>query len=157
MKETLTTIPSHQQQKFYTETHHLNGQVMIYKGTHSPNYYVRYSTVKGYITKSLRTPDLDKAKAKAFELGELILTRNLHGLSKTQTIASITDWFTKTGRYKALSTQRQKQVIRWMRIFSEYFKNKSKRSGYENCGTNQQCKITHATNPHNRENHRNCC
>lgn len=98
---------------------------MIYKGTHSPNYYVRYSTVKGYITKSLRTPDLDKAKAKAFELGELILTRNLNGLSKTQTIASITDWYTKTVRYKALSTQRQKQVIRWMRIFSEYFKNKS--------------------------------
>lgn len=125
MKTTLTTIPSHKQQKFYTETHHINGQVMVYKGTHSKNYYVRYSTVSGYVTKSLRTPELTKAKAKALELGELILTRHIHGLTKTQTIASITEWYTKSSRYTSLSTGRQKQIVRIMRIISEYFKSKN--------------------------------
>jgi hypothetical protein len=112
------------QQKFYLERHHTNSHTMIYLGTHSKNYYVRYDTVDGYITKSLRTTDLDKAKTKAVELAATVLTRNAEGISQRQTIQSLTDWFTKLPRYTELSVRRQKQIIRMMRVPHHFFKGK---------------------------------
>ena len=124
MNKELHAEPYNKNQKFYKERHHINGQTLIYLGTHSDYYYVRFSTVDGYLTKSLRTKELDKAKTRADVMAQHLLTTHAVGLLKRQTIASITEWFTQTRKYQRLSKDRQAFIVRIMRIISTYFKDK---------------------------------
>ena len=123
MGKSPSTPARHNSQKFYIETHHVNGHIMVYLGTHSRNYYVRYNTVKGYITKSLRTTDLDKAIARSKELAELLLLQDVHGIRQRVTVAQITSWFMTTEEWANVSNGRQKQITRTLRIISDFFKN----------------------------------
>jgi site-specific recombinase XerD len=98
---------------------------MIYKGTASPNYYVRFQTTEGYITKSLRTPILETAYARAKEMEVIELYKRRKRLQKKHTVASITDWYITTEKFQEVGTTRQNQIIRFMRIPSAFFGEKN--------------------------------
>ena len=117
-------VPSHKQQTFYLEKHTLSPLLMVYKATHSPNYYVRFTVADGYITKSLRTPNLDTAKAKAtqMEIDEIQRQRKLS--QKKQTVANIAEWYFQQEKFTGVGITRKKQIIRSLRIYSKYFGDK---------------------------------
>ena len=119
-------IPNHQSQSFYIEKYHLDSLTMIYKGKHSPNYYLRLNTVQGYITKSLRTPSLEKAKAKAFQLIPELSAKIDRDLPvKRQTVESIFNWYLQTPYATELGKVRLSNILRCGRVLKDYFQKKS--------------------------------
>ena len=124
MSKPVNPPPNHKVQKFYIEKHDITPLVLIYKGTHSPNYYVRFSTMRGYVTKSLHTQDFEVAKVRAAEMEQQTLRSSIAGLSTKQTIRTVTEWYSGTETFLSLQKGRQRQIIRIMKVYSDYFGNR---------------------------------
>jgi hypothetical protein len=128
MPQQPTSLPVYEQRKFYKELHRLEDwrDAHIYLGNHSPNYYLRLRSVQGYITKSLRTPNLTKARVKANELIPTLIQKLNRGLpTRTHNVLSMFEWYLQTPYAEMISAARERQIRRTGEIYAQYFGNKN--------------------------------
>ena len=122
------STPNAHAQTFYLEKHTLTDfpDAMIYKGTHSPNYYVRLNTISGYVTKSLKTRVLQTAIVRASaRIPDLILKTNLGLPTTRQTIGSMFHWYLNSYYAEDLSHNRRQQIIRTGKLMTKFFGDKT--------------------------------